>query len=150
MAQEIENGRPSEYRVEFVEKAEEYLQHCQDSIERELESVNSHTGRERFERVVKVNLPTVEGFARFIGVTKQTLHNWAKENQDFFDALEKVKVEQHDRLINNGLAGTYNPTIAKLMLSSNHGYKEKQDVTSDDEKLESGVVVLPSKDGAES
>jgi hypothetical protein len=33
-------------------------------------------------------------------------------------------------LIQNGLKGEYNATITKLMLSSNHDYKEGSDITS--------------------
>lgn len=84
---------------------------------------------------VKVKLPTIEGFADYLGVARKTLYNWEKENIEFRHGLERIRNEQLQRLINEGLAGNYNPTIAKLMLSSNHGMRERLDATSDDEPL---------------
>lgn len=48
--------------------------------------------------------------------------------------MERLGSEQEERLINNGLGGQYNPTIAKVLLTK-HGYTDKVDVTSKDEKL---------------
>ncbi len=39
------------------------------------------------------------------------------------------------RLIDMGLSGVYNSTIAKLILSSNHGMRERLDKTSDDKPI---------------
>jgi len=49
--------------------------------------------------------------------------------------IEKIMNEQLTRLIDRGLEGTYSSTIAKLMLSSNHGMREKSDVTTDDNPI---------------
>jgi DNA-binding transcriptional regulator YiaG len=141
----VKDGRPSEFKEEYIEKVDEYLEENQDSVERELGSTNERTGRERFERVTTVKLPTIEGFALFLGVAKSTLYDWEEKSQDFSYALDKIREEQRKRLLNKGLSGEYNSTIAKLILSSNHGYKEKSDVTSDDKEIQ-GVVVLPAKD----
>ena len=40
-------------------------------------------------------------------------------------------VEQKERLVNMGLAGVYNSNIAKMMLSSNHGMKDRIETTAD-------------------
>ena len=42
--------------------------------------------------------------------------------------------KQADRLLNNGLSGNYNPTIAKVMLTK-HGYREGIDNTTNDKDL---------------
>jgi hypothetical protein len=78
-------------------------------------------------RGLEVKLPKREGFAIFLRVTRQTLDNWSKEHTEFFDALSKIDLEQKERLINSGLSGAYNPTIAKLVLSANHGMVEKSE-----------------------
>ena len=77
-----------------------------------------------YEYPITVKLPTVEGFADFIGVTKTTLYNWAKEHAEVKGGIDKIITEQLTKLIDNGLQGTYNSTIAKLILSSNHGMRE--------------------------
>ena len=71
-------------------------------------------------------LPTVEGLALYAKIPRSTLYVWAKdpEKSDFLDTLEELKALQAMKLLNNGLAGEYNSTIAKLMLSHNHGMRE--------------------------
>lgn len=126
----MKEGRPTKYKKEYIGKAQEYLAECtDDEFER---------GEDRNVMYkIRVKLPTIEGFARFLGVNKTTLYEWSKEYPEFSNALEEIKTEQQERLINNGLNGDYNPTIAKLMLSSNHGMKEKseQDITTGGEKI---------------
>jgi hypothetical protein len=121
-------GRPSEFKEEYIAKADEYLE-----LSRDTENENGK---------LKVKLPTIEGFSLFLDVNKTSLYEWEKINPDFSNALDKIRKEQHDRLINNGLSNDYNSTIAKLVLSSNHGYKEKSDVTSNDEKIQSVNVKI--------
>lgn len=109
-------GRPTDYRPEFCQKADEYL---------------ATTGKEQTE------LPMVEGFAVYLGVSKRVLYNWSKEHKDFMHALRKIKVAQLLQLVNDGIYGgkEVNATIVKLMLQNNHGMKERKDVTSDDKIL---------------
>lgn len=103
-------ARPTEYKKEYCEKVDEYLVLCQDTFD---------------TNKLKVKLPTIEGFATFLDVSKKTLYNWGDENPLFLHALQKINHEQKERLFNMGLSGDYNSTIAKLILSSNHGMSEK-------------------------
>lgn len=137
-------GRPTKYKPEYCKKVKEYLKQRQDEYEQLTKQINSDKGYEMFDNKLKVKLPTMGGFARFIGVNKSTLYEWAEKHEEFSDALEEIKQEQEDRLLDNGLSGDYNPTIAKLILSSNHGYAEKQDVTSNGETL---TLYLPQRNG---
>jgi hypothetical protein len=126
-------GRPTLYSEDILIKAKEYLASCEDvEIEREL--------GQRTEYRLNVKLPTIQGLAVYLGVSRDSIYEWAKIHPDFSDTIEQIIAEQADKLINQGLAGNYNPTIAKLMLSSNHGMKEKteQDITSGGEKLTFG------------
>jgi len=112
-------ARPSEYKEEYIQAADEYLASQQDYQDEDLNKL-------------RVKLPTIEGFALFIGVNKTSLYEWEKIHPAFSNALDKIRTEQKERLLNNGLSGDYNPTIAKLVLSANHGMAEKTqtDVTS--------------------
>ncbi len=118
----LPGGRPTMYRPEFVAKVEEYLAECID------EETEFHKTRgdksDSYDRILKVNLPMVESFARWLGFDKTTIYEWAKIYPEFSHALEHIKEEQQRRLLNEGLSGTYNPMIAKLILSANHGMKE--------------------------
>ena len=99
-------GRPSEL-AECLIKAEEYLL----------------GGYETFGDVV----PSVAGLACYLGKHKASMYNYAEQSTEFFDTLEAIKTVQENKLLNGGLTGSFNSTIAKLMLS-NHGYSEKQEI----------------------
>ncbi len=116
-------GRPSEYKIEYNDKVDEYLLLHQDQEKQVVKQ--SSEKYELFDNKLVVDLPTIEGFAHFIKVNKTTLYEWDKKYPDFSNSLDKIRLEQRNRLINNGLSGDYNSTIAKLILSSNHGMNEK-------------------------
>jgi len=113
-------ARPTDYSDEMLAKAREYLSACKDGVE-----VEAGPGdKPAFRRVVKV--PTKGGLARHLGISRDTLYKWSEAHDGFSDIMEEVGSEQEDRLINNGLAGTYNPTIAKVLLTK-HGYRDAVD-----------------------
>lgn len=133
-------GRPIEYNKDYTNKVDEYLELHQDE---KVQVVKQSSEKyEMYDNKLKVRLPTIEGFARFIGVNKTSLYEWEKRDEAFSNALDKIRQEQHDRLVNNGLSGDYNPTIAKLVLSSNHGYKEKSDMTSNNKTITGNTIVF--------
>jgi len=116
-------GRPSEYKIIYNDKVDEYLELHKDE---EVQVVKQSSDKyEMYDSKLKVKLPTLKGFARFIDVNESTLYEWDKAYPLFSKSLDKIRVEQHDRLINAGLSGDYNSTIAKLILSSNHGMSER-------------------------
>lgn len=133
-------GRPTDYRPEFIAKVDAYLKERQDEFfeHHKTRGIKSNT----YDRCVKVNLPTREGFAKFIGVSHDALSDWERKYPEFGVALAKIAAEQKQRLIEHGLSGDYNPVIAKLVLSANHGMAEKNehDHTSKGEKLDGFVV----------
>lgn len=115
-------GRPSEL-AESLEKAKEYLL----------------GGYKDVEEVV----PSIAGLACFLGKSRSRVYEYAEQNAEFKDTLEGIKVLQESKLINGGLKGDFNPTIAKLMLS-NHGYSEKHEVdnTSSDGSVRPAVIKI--------
>lgn len=121
-------GRPTKYSPELNARVDEYLALCVDE-----ESTFHKTQGEKsdtYDRLLHVKLPTIEGFAQYIDVNKTTLYEWDKKYPEFSNSLEKIKTEQYNRLVNKGLSGDYNSTIAKLILSSNHGMSEKTETES--------------------
>lgn len=127
------DGRPTEYDPKYIKKVDDYLKQCRDK-KRLFHKVRGEKS-DSYEEVIKVKLPSVEDFAGYLGVTRQTIYNWRDAHDDFGYVLEKIDNEQRTRLINGGLEGTYSPVISKLMLSSNHGMREKSDLTSDDKPI---------------
>lgn len=126
-------GRPIEYKEEYVEKVDEYLESCKDTYTTFLKTDGASS--QSYERIKKVKLPSKEGFAIFLNIAKSTLYEWADTYPEFSYALDKILVEQKHRLINDGLSGEYNSTIAKLILSSNHGMVERKDTTTNGNDL---------------
>lgn len=111
----------TKYKKQFAGMAEAYIISKKDTY------VNGK---------LKINLPTIGDFAiNFLHVTKMTVYNWEKDYPKFRKALDRIKQEQKQRLMEEGLAGNYNAALAKLILSNNHGMRERADITTDDEPL---------------
>jgi len=115
-------GRPTKYRPDMPDRVREYIRN-----------------HEALGDVV----PTVPGLACHIGTCEKTIFNWGEEHPEFLRALSELHSAQHAKLVAGGLAGTYNATIAKLILSSNHGYRERTDITTNDEPIGAPMIVLP-------
>lgn len=82
-------------------------------------------------------IPTVDGLAVYLGVARETIYAWSKEpdKKEFSDTVRTLLTKQGRTLQNGGVSGSFNPTITKLILGTNHGMREKVDVTSDDKAL---------------
>jgi hypothetical protein len=98
-------GRPSTYTKVMPQKAIDY----------------ANGGYTKQKRAI----PTIEGFALSIGSPTKTLYRWAENHDEFRHALDVIKDTQREILLTSGLVGDFNPTIAKLVLSANHGMNER-------------------------
>lgn len=79
-------------------------------------------------------VPSVAGLACEIGIHRETCHDWARDkDKEFSDILKAIAQKQERELLNNGLDGTFNPPITKMMLSK-HGYSDatKQELSGPD------------------
>ena len=104
-------GQPTKYNDEVLAKAMGYLEDCPDTI------------------------PSAVGLAVHLKVARKTLYNWAamEGNTEFSGLMNLVNDAQHHQALNKGLSGDYNSAITKLVLA-NHGYHEKQETISVDDK----------------
>lgn len=107
-------GRPTLCTPKLVEQARAYVENY-------------------FENGDKI--PSLVGLCRVLKVRRETFYLWAKFEGDeddprieFKDIMEEINEEQERVALNNGLDGTFNPAITKLVLH-NHGYHDKQDNT---------------------
>jgi len=101
-------GRPTLYNPIFIDKVKEYL---------------GTTGKEQ------TSLPTVEGFAIYLDVSRDSLYEWAKKYPKFSDTLKIIEIRQKQQLIDD----------VKLLLQNNHGMKERTDQTTNDKELPSPI-----------
>ncbi len=127
-------GRPIEYSAEkHVPLVHAYLASRQDGLD-------PVTGK------IKVALPTLDGCSTYLGINRDTLYEWQRTYREFSEALELIVKEQQMRLLDSGLAGTYNHVIAKLVLSANHGMRERQDITSDNKPLPTPILGIEERE----
>ena len=98
-------GRPTKYNPQIFQQIEEYITSC---------------GREQ------TTLPTVEGLALRLNITKETLYQWGKKYPEFSDALKKILAKQKQQLMDDGMyAGKeVNSGMAIFLLKVNHGMKD--------------------------
>ncbi|HEY3385795.1 MAG TPA: terminase small subunit [Saprospiraceae bacterium] len=123
-------GRPTDYSDDIIVKANEYLNSCKDDLENVVsQESDKYT---MYKQVLKVKLPSIEGLALYIGIHRSTVYDWQKKYIEFSDIIERLLQQQAEALVNNGLSGNYNPTIAKVLLTK-HGYTDKQEI---DQKTE--------------
>lgn len=115
-------GRPSEYSLEIIKKTQEYIESCEDDEIQQTIGMSAK-GTELFKNKVVVNIPTIEGLAYYLKINRDTIYDWSKKFKEFSDIIEELKAKQANALINKGLSGDYNPTIAKVLLTK-HGYRE--------------------------
>lgn len=114
-------GRPTKLTDELIKQAENYLT--------------------TWKTVDQEAIPTIEGLAIRLGISRDTVYEWRKVpvptegaipeskslelHLQFSDIVNELQAKQARTLISNGLNGKFNPTITKLILSGKHNYVEK-------------------------
>lgn len=135
-----EGGRPTKLTPELLEKAKTYLEYCEKNpvIREKVKTVQSESKLEKStEREEYPHLPTVAGFAVYLGINKDTVYEWSKEDKEFSDVLANVQTASEEMKWKYGASGTLNANIVRFGLSAIHGYKEKTetDITSKGESV---------------
>jgi len=117
MSDKHPGGRPTKLTDEVIELAREYLNGMDDSTD--------------------TQLPTIEGLAIELSISRDTVYDWEKENKEFSYIVSELRAKQAQKLIQNALNNKYNASIAKLILSGKHGYVEQSatDITSKGEGI---------------
>ncbi len=85
-------------------------------------------------------VPTVEGLARYLDLSRITLY----QAEELSNTLEKVQALQSEMVLDRSLANEFNPTIAKLILSAKHGYIERSEVSNTHELVAKPSQVIAS------
>lgn len=114
-------ARPTDYTPELLEKAKNYL-----AVFRDAEEV----------------IPTIAGLALHLGIRRETIHAWVKDpdKEEFSNTVGEILSWQEKELIHGGLSNKFNASITKLLLSSNHGHREKADVTTDGKQMPTPIL----------
>ena len=122
-------GRPTDYTDELLDAARAYIL----------------GGWEQSGDAV----PTVAGMACEIGVSRETMYAWAKDENkpEFSDIFKELLEWQERKLVNGGLSGGFNPAVTKMMLTK-HGYSDKQEIdhTSGGETIKPTTIQVMAPD----
>lgn len=106
------------------------------------------------------DFPTLAGFAGKLGVSRDTLHEWANgknadgtlKHSEFSDAYKRAKELQEQNLVTGALSGVYNATFAIFTAKNILGWRDKieQEVTGKDGSPLAGIqVMFVNPDGTE-
>ncbi len=109
-------GRPTDYDpIRTVERTLAYI-----------ESPRAVSGKLKF--------PSIAGLAVYLKIARSTIYEWTKIYPEFSDIIERLLAEQEAALLENGLDGTFNATIVKVVLTK-HGYKDQADLTTNNKDI---------------
>ena len=118
------SGRLTLYNDEIVQKARDYV-----------------VGYAEFGDLV----PSIAGLACALGITRETCYAWARDENKavFSDILGELMQRQERGLLNGGLGGDFNSSIAKMLLTK-HGYSDKveTDIKSSDGSMTPPTQIL--------
>lgn len=128
------------YKPEYVEELRNYF----DIPPTKSVPFTDKFGNSKMEDVPNY-LPTIQGFARKIGVISLTIKNWATKrypdnyeledlagelmHPEFNEMFFQLKDAQHVILVHNGLTSNYNSKFASLTAKNIIGWRDKQDQT---------------------
>ena len=117
-------GRPTKYNAGRIDQVYEYIEGC--------ESKNA--------------LPTIEGYAWFIGTHRDTVNEWERKHKHFSDATKRLKTLQSAFLQSGIVTGEVHPAGGIFLLKNNHKFVDKHEVTHvpDEERID-GITYLKPK-----
>jgi len=137
-------GQPTKYDKKYCDEIMDYF-----DIEPHFETpviITYKDGTTKEEvKFLPSDLPTLAGFAVKIGVHRDTLNEWSKNNPEFSVAIKRAKECQENILITNGLQNLYAQPFAIMASKNILNWRDKKDITSDDEKLETVHIYKPAK-----
>ncbi|WP_227461668.1 terminase small subunit [Cupriavidus pauculus] len=147
-------GRPTLYKDEYRQQLIDYFN---IAVER-IEVIEVPTGKEDKDgrpimttehKTVLNTFPTLTRFAASIGVTRETLHDWATAKNpdgtlrrpDFSYAYARAKDLQESLIIEGGMAGRYEARFASLAAKNLIGWRDQVDT-----KVEATVTNASKED----
>lgn len=142
-------GRPTLFKEEYAEQLIAYF----DKEPYERRPLLDAQGNEKGSEVVPVKFPTLARFATMIGVTRETLHDWATAKNeegslkypDFSYAYKKAKEYQEAILVEGAMANAFHANFAIFTAKNVLGWRDKmeQEITgAEGAPLLQGIQVI--------
>lgn len=97
-------GRPLKFATDEIMKQEifEYFQHCQDTC----------------------TIPTVLGVSLWLGVTRETVYQWTREDFPYTDTIKNTMSLIHKFTEDNAILGNINPVLYFFMAKNYWGMRD--------------------------
>jgi len=124
-------GRPTKYTEAMPGKVYAYIEKCKKNPQ----------GSTRDELTIE-QLPLLCGLVKVLKVNQDTITEWRKRYDLFSAACDELLSVQKKTLIQLGLSGAYNSTIAARILGANHGMAEKKNIDLNVKDLPALTITL--------
>ena len=122
-----EPGQPTKYKPEYCQQLIDYFSIEPLEVIREQEITGTEGGKYVSRRLPQ-RFPWFEGFARKIGVHRNTLKNWCNEHPEFAEAYETAKDLQREFLVDIGLSGATSASFAIFTMKNVCGWRDERDL----------------------
>lgn len=122
-----EPGQPTKYKPEYCQQLIDYFSIEPLGVIREQETIGAE-GSKYVSRRLPQRFPWFEGFARKIGVHRNTLKNWCNEHPEFAEAYETAKDLQREFLVDIGLSGATSASFAIFTMKNVCGWRDERDL----------------------
>lgn len=137
-------GQPTKYKPEYCEQILAFFNVEPTKFITEITTFKNGTTKER-EVEVANNLPTLERFAFNLGVSRDSLQEWAKVHPEFSVAYKRAKELQEQIWKVNALNGNYNAAFAIFMGKNVYGYKDKTEVDQNVSVVQMPTIEMDGK-----
>lgn len=122
-----EPGQPTKYKPEYCQQLVDYFSIEPLEIIREQEITDTEGGK-YISRRLPQRFPWFEGFARKIGVHRNTLKNWCAEHPEFAEAYDTAKDLQREFIVDVALSGAAPPSFAIFTMKNVCGWRDERDL----------------------
>lgn len=122
-----EPGQPTKYKPEYCQQLIDYFSIEPLEIIREQEITDTDGGK-YISRRLPQRFPWFEGFARKIGVHRNTLKNWCAEHPEFAEAYDTAKDLQREFIVDVALSGAAPPSFAIFTMKNVCGWRDERDL----------------------
>ena len=121
------SGQPTKYKPEYCQQLIDYFSIEPLEVIKEQEITGTEGGK-YISRRLPQRFPWFEGFARKIGVHRNTLKNWCNEHPEFAESYETAKDLQREFLVDIGLSGATSASFAIFTMKNVCGWRDERDL----------------------
>lgn len=130
-------GRPTIYRPIYCKKLVEFFERPPTKVVKR--QIMTKMGMRTEDVEVPNDLPTIEGFARAMGISVRVLYEWIKIYPEFMHAFMETRSLGKEFLVQNGLKGFYQPHIFQFIAKN---YTDMRDKTEMDMSAEVTINIV--------